>query len=375
MNTNHHNNTINTPLVRLSLLIFVIVMMIFTVATIAEGQTGPSIRLHDQAHVDGDKVRLRNVADLQGSAAEVLGDTLIATLSPKERETTVTINAVRNALTDHSVNWGMVTLRGYARCLVRRAVDEPTSTTTPGPPVIANPIEEVGLDSAITLRDRVIQIIEQYAQVNRQQLRITFNKKDGDTLALNTWEDRYEFEPLAAAPYGRVPIVIRRYRDGRLVQTYRVTADVVRRYMAVTVVNSMGRGQTFAPGDVEIREVFLDNNADKPITNLSQVIGQTAGSVLRTGSAVFAQHLRSPLMVRRGELVTVRFISGNLVVKTVGRATEDGVMDQMIQMRNNRSRDTYLARVTGPQQAMATDSGPAGTSVANTPRHHSGRKP
>jgi flagella basal body P-ring formation protein FlgA len=216
-------------------------------------------------------------------------------------------------------------------------------------------MEEVGLGSALSLQDRVIELIERFAGVGRSELKIFFSDHDQKTLAQSAYQDRYEFEPLASVPLGRVPIVIRRYRDNRLVETYRVTVDVAQRFMAVVAKNTIGRHQVFTPSDIEIREVYLSHAGD-PVMDLARVIGQRSASVLRADAVVFDQHLQPSLMVRRGELITVRCISGGLVIRTIGRATEDGALDQVIQVRRDRSRRVYPVRITGRQEGMTLSS-------------------
>jgi len=327
-----------------------IVLAGFAPVTVA-GKTGASIRLHDEAGIDSDEIRIRDVAEFDGDYARFLEDVVIATLGPDDQGVTVTLGQLRDAATQHDANWGRLSLGGYASCRVYRISPQPQAISAPEAPLVSNPMEEVGLESALTLQDRVMALIEQFAGVERSELKISFSDHDEKTLAQSAYQDRYEFEPLASVPLGRVPIVIRRYRDNRLIETYRVVADVSRRYMAVVAKNTIGRHQVFTPSDIEIREVYI-GHAGHPITDLARVIGQRSASVLRTDAVVFDQYLQSPLMVRRGELITVRCISGGLVIKTIGRATEDGALDQVIQVRRDRSRRVYPVRVTGRQEGI-----------------------
>lgn len=335
------------------------IALVFLAATAASGQNINGIRLHDQAAVHDSCVYLRDVAELEGSHAKALGDTVLEDLDTDTFATTITLAQLRDTLNDHGVNWGTLSLRGYAACHVTRLAPDPEPITTAPLPTVTNPMDEIGLATPITLRQRVIELIERFAGVQQDQLRITFSDRDAPALEQSAWQDRYEFEPLASAPLGRIPIVIRRYRDNRVIETLRITADVTRRYMAAVAVGSIGRGQTFAPSDVEIREVYLDTTHNEPIIDLSSVIGQTSSTILRPGATIHPHHLRSPVLVQRGELVTVRCISGGLVIKTVGRAAEDGTRDQLIQIRSGRTRQTYAARVTGRQEVTSGSITPA----------------
>ena len=327
-------------------------------SALAESQ---SIRLHDQASVKSDQVRLRDVAELKGTNTQTLSEIVVATLGPNEQNTTVTLTRVRDQLSQHGVNWGKLSLRGYAQCNVTRLTNDSRLADDTGDvatfqaapaPLIANPMEEISLGSTITLRERLIEFIAKFAETDPTELRITFADHDDPALSQSTWHDRYEFEPISSTALGRVPIVVRRFRDDHLVDSTRIMVDVAKRYMAAVATRSIGRGQMFTPGDVEIREVYLDGAAT-PVADLAQVIGETAGAIVRAGTVLYDDDLRSPLVARRGQLMTVRCISGGLVVKTVGRAKEDGSRGQIIQVRNERTREYYAVRLTGTQQGIA----------------------
>ncbi len=331
-------------------------------------QANDGIRLYRQAQVTDSRVRLDDVAELIGDTLQPLGNVVIAVMDHDDRQVMITHHQVRQALDPHDINWGRISVRGYAACrVVVRPLHDLQSPNGPTIPLETNPIEEVTLSRALTLRDRVIEFIEQHSGIDQADLQVTFAANDAPILDQIAWQDRYEFQPLSSTPVGRVPIIVRRYRNNQLADTLRVTTDVARRYLAVVAKQSVSRGQTFAPSDVEIREVYLDGTADEPLTDLSRVIGQTAGTVVRAGAIVHRHQLQSPLLVRRGQLVTVRCINGGLVVKTVARATEDGSKNQVIHVRADRSRQTYPARVTGSQEVVVMTSNDTDTHKSAAP--------
>src|SRR5438477_529532 len=84
----------------------------------------------------------------------------------------------------------------------------------------------------ITLRDVATMELSRMAGVERSELRFNLNPSDNKTLGLGVLGDRFEFEPLAAAPVGRVPVIVRRLRGQDLAETYRLSVDVARRCLA-----------------------------------------------------------------------------------------------------------------------------------------------
>ncbi len=365
-------NNLQKPLMRSRALAAGAIALLLAVANTAVAGT---VSLRSQADIDSDLIRLSDVAELSGDVAAGLGQAIVTTLNPDEPYATITLRQVREILTEQGVNWGKLKLGGYAACFVKRSRARTDTIAAQQTPAVSNPQDEIDLGSAISLHDQVVQLIERFAGVEHSQLRIQFNQQDEQSLAKSALDDRFEFEPLSATPLGRVPVVIRRYRGNQLVETIRVTADVSRRTMAVVAKRTVSRGQTFAPGDVEIREVYMENSDTHPLDDLTQVIGQTCGTVLRAGMMVSKRHLRSPLMVRRGELITVRCISGELVIKTIGRAAEDGELNQTIEVRNDHSRETYAVRVMGRQEGVAVLAGEPSDASMTAGATPQGRQP
>lgn len=354
-------------------------------AAAASGQG--SIRLMGYAVVTGDRVLLRDVAELQGEPAQSLGDVVVATFGPGGgvsgdfggsgrsggsapgastsggsggEPAVVTIDSVRRALDAHGVNWAVVTLRGHGACQVRRSDhphDRPAQADRARAAIEADAVD---FSSAGTLQDRVIELIERFAGLDRQQLRIEFTDSDEQTLSQRVGWDRYELEPLSSVAVGRVPIVLRRWDGDRLVEVGRVTAEVARRRVAVVARATIGRGQTIAPGDLELRELYLTTPAE-PLASPEHAVGRIAAAVIRAGAAIYPDQLRSPLLVRRGESVTVRCVSGALVIKAVGRAMQDGGLGGVIEVRNDRSGETYSVRVTGTQEGTVETAPASGT--------------
>ena len=153
-------------------------------------------------------------------------------------------------------------------------------------------------------------------------------------------------------------------KDGRVVKTINVRPLVARRTLAVVAIRKIRSGEAFSRDNVATRPVLLERDRDRPVTELSGVLGKIADTSLRSGAIVLAGQVRHPLLVHRDDLVTVRCFSGGVVLKTIGRAEEDGRLGQVIQVCNERAfremgrrradrvRTTFSARVSGIRQVV-----------------------
>lgn len=316
---------------------------------LAAAARADSIRLHEQAGVRSAEVTLGQIAELEGADAEALGDTVIATLAGERA--TVSLEAVRRRLEEHGVNWADVSLCGYSICRVSRLSSDPPLQTDSDAAVVSNPRDEVTLASSMTLRDLLVARLEQVARGPAAQLRIAFDPRDAAQLGRSVFGQRFEVEPHKSAGLGRVLLRVRRYELEEVVEQFTITADVQRRALAVVAVDTINRGQTFIAGAFEVREVYLDDESVEPIADPKLLIGRVSCRLLRAGAIITPEDVRSAVMVKRGELVSVRCISGNLVVRLEARAAEDGAMGETIRLRNERSRENFTATVTGRREA------------------------
>ena len=61
--------------------------------------------------------------------------------------------------------------------------------------------------------------------------------------------------------------------------------------------------------------------------------------------------MRQPLLVRKGEVVTVYVRASGVQVRTTARSRDNGSHGELINVESLENRKTYFARVTGIQEA------------------------
>jgi flagella basal body P-ring formation protein FlgA len=98
------------------------------------------------------------------------------------------------------------------------------------------------------------------------------------------------------------------------------------------------------------------------ITSPAGLAGQAARRPLRAKTPLFAYDVKKPVVVKKGELITVVYAMDGIQLTLQGQAQADGGKDDAIPVINTRSRRTIEARVAGP--GMAIVSGPAATLAA-----------
>jgi flagella basal body P-ring formation protein FlgA len=130
-----------------------------------------------------------------------------------------------------------------------------------------------------------------------------------------------------------------------------VYADVAEVPMPVVVaIRPVARGNVITGADVEVRMIdSIARTAGQRATfdSVENIIGMEARKPLQADEVVLADQVQSPVLVKRGELITVGSQSGGIRVRTSARAAQDGAKGDLIAVESLESKQKYDARVVG----------------------------
>jgi flagella basal body P-ring formation protein FlgA len=343
---------------------------------------GDRIALDRTAEVRGEEITLADVAELSGEYAERFADVPLAEFPAGQSKRTLSLNRIRERLNQREAHWGRLQLSGALKVQVRRAsapdvgsgsnkgdggssdadrsgssrAEQTRPASTDGD-AEANPLGSVSVNEGatpggLTLRRQIVRFIRNEVDAAENELRISFRDPNDPLLATGIQEARFEIKPLTSTPIGRVPLVVRRYEGGEPTDTHRIRLKVEIRRKVLVANRSIGRGQTVTEDDVHLKTAWLDSKPSQLVRDPAEVIGQRADGLLRSGDLIQTDDIEPPLLIERGQMVIVRCVSGGVVVRTVARAREDGHAGQSIELRNERTRETFRAKVTGPKEAV-----------------------
>lgn len=318
---------------------------------VARAEQTAVIEVREAVQVQRETIHLGDVADLQGDAAMRLRDVKLP--APANwKSVTVSLESIRRAIDARQPNWSRLKLRGPQQCVVTRMASSPEPTITDAnaeAPAIAAPMATA---PAVTLRHRVTEHLTQLMGGPEADVKFGFQLTDERSINQDVASLRLEFEPISTVLVGRVPINIRAYRGDQPVQTFRVTVDISRRMNVLVLRRSVARGQVLTADDLQVQELFINDLRSDPLTEIRAAVGQIALTALRPGTVLGADHIKAPVLVKRGDPVQVRCIAGSIVVTILARATQDGSLGQTISLVNERSRETLNARIVGPREAV-----------------------
>ncbi len=122
----------------------------------------------------------------------------------------------------------------------------------------------------------------------------------------------------------------------------------------VVAVQPLGRGETITAAHVELRSLdYLPqpNGRGAVVGSIEELIGMEARQAIRAGEAVYSDQVQPPLLVKRGDLISVSSHAGGIRVRTTARAREDGARGAVVQVESLDKRERFDARVVGPRAA------------------------
>lgn len=143
-------------------------------------------------------------------------------------------------------------------------------------------------------------------------------------------------------------------------------AKIDRLEMTVFAVQPITRGDLIRRSDVELRP-HLGALPAQAVVSLESVVGKEAVQGLRPDSIVQANQLRSPVIVRRNERVSVRAKAAGVSVRTYAMAQQDGGMGDLVMVQSIASKERYAARVVGVRELEIFTAGSSAAELAASP--------
>lgn len=128
----------------------------------------------------------------------------------------------------------------------------------------------------------------------------------------------------------------------------RVAGHAVEIVEVPVLARTLERGEIVSPRDIVIDRLPRSTVRPEAITEIERLSGMSARRQLRAGTPLTADQLMEPILVQRGEMVTIVYSMPGLTLTTRGRALAAGARGEFLTIHNLQSKRTIEAEVTGP---------------------------
>lgn len=139
-------------------------------------------------------------------------------------------------------------------------------------------------------------------------------------------------------------------------KTIDVVAELSQQPLVVVPVRSISRDTRIDPADLELRRMVGPIVTAGCAESIEELAGKETTRVLASGKPIPRSAVREPVMVRRGEIVTVTVRSAGIRVRTQARSRDDGALGELVAVESLADRKTFFAQVSGIREVEVLSS-------------------
>lgn len=216
---------------------------------------------------------------------------------------------------------------------------------------LARPVESEEL-SRLIAAEALRQNRRDFEDTAVDDLRLTF---DGAVAPLQA--DLRATEPARVvsltlnARTGRFDAMVR-VDQGEQSETVRLRGELVETVQVPVLTRALARGETAGRDDVEIDRLPKRRVGNQRPADVDRIVGMVARRPLRAGQPLSPNDFTRPILVTRGDAVTLVFEAPGLTVTGRGQALESGALGDVVGVLNPQSKRTVHATVAGPGRAV-----------------------
>jgi flagellar basal body P-ring formation protein FlgA len=175
------------------------------------------------------------------------------------------------------------------------------------------------------------------------------------------------------APWTGKQRILVSFAGGQHADSFTAPVDVSLPMPVAVAIRSIERGAVVTAADVEIQQLDIapvSAGRASPVSSIEKLLGMEATRAIRPGDVVMSDAVQPPVLVKRGDSVTVYARGGGIQVRTIARAKENGSLGQPVQLESSETHKSYDAVVTGMREAVVfAGSGPPPTETASERSH------
>ncbi len=304
-------------------------------------------KLRGECRVQGAVVRLADVAEIvaaDGAKASQLGAIELFPSPPANTKRYVRVRELQDILVAHGENLLECQFSGAALTAVLAAPEASATRTTLA--VAKTPAEQAAKNAQQRAADLIVRYLRSVTsnsqpwQVNLSlsdvQARLVANSLEVKvTGGQSPWIGPQEFRLQVDSAAGPASIAVQ--------------ATVSLPEAVVVAIRPLSRGATLRTDDLELQNL-PGHVPSEAFHAVGDVVGKELTRPALAGQPLDASWVRSPALVKKGELVTVYARAAGITVKTIARSRDDGGQGELVSIESPADKSLFYARVSGNQE-------------------------
>ena len=105
---------------------------------------------------------------------------------------------------------------------------------------------------------------------------------------------------------------------------------------------------------MKMESIWIKNDKNGYLTDMRSVIGKEVSRRIGSGDFIRSRDLLRPMCAKRGQMIWVEFLSGDLSVKLAVKAMEGGRLGDTIRVINNSTKKVFNIELIGNKQGQVS---------------------
>ncbi len=160
---------------------------------------------------------------------------------------------------------------------------------------------------------------------------------------------------------------------GQQPERFRMDVHIQMTPKIVISTRAIPRGAVITSADVVLARHAAGRLPADCFLAVDHVVGSEAVQTIGEGAALDSKMVRTPLLVRRGDIVTVYARNGAIRVRTTARARDDGSRNELVGIETLTDRQVFFAKVSGIRELEIDTPRANAATAAMADRRFSGR--
>lgn len=311
------------------------------------------VRLRSDCQAQGTLVRLADVAELVDVSEDERRELEPLPLFPAPRAgltRTVTAQHVRETMALYGLSQPKLRISGQCRVVGNEATDPAAVATVHAAEYVSAHSEPSPAESPNDrLSARVIAYLQSKERIRtewRVEPQLTAPQAEAIAEMVNP-----EITGGQAPWTGRQVLSIRD-RNVAGGKSITIRAEVARIARAIVAKRQLAPGDLIGVEDIELAEVNPLALGPSTVLNIDDALGKEVKQSVAAGQVMASTSLRRPLVVKRGEMITVYSVAAGIQVKASAKALGDAALGDVILLQATETKKQFQGRVTAPQEAM-----------------------
>lgn len=316
--------------------------LVFVLASWTGPARGAEIRLRPSAAVAGRVVTLGDVADVVAANVQEhvsLADTELIPMPALNAERTLSVREVQDLLELRGVATGGHQFSGASEVRLASAVQQ---IARDKPAFRTNGSAARGAITAV--ENAIVKHLSRNVDADRDW-QVAVELSEEQVALVQTAYGRIVAEGGSPPWHGRQQFAVRVGADKQVT----VDAEIRVPDMIVVAARPLSKGDVLRASDLALEPAKRGVAQRGAFRSIDEVAGQEAVRPIAAGQVLDANYVRAPVLVQRGDVVTVYAYSGNIRVKTTGRSRQPGAKGELVEIESLADRRRFFARVADVQ--------------------------